>query len=545
MDKYGDSFADNSTSAYHRITRPHALSSMSPTSRKQSPDNMKDSHNVLSMLQTIEAIYKACQAVLNSHSRSLLLLSLSLEAQMLIYKLRIMNKRWRHHLPFKEACTVDFFDWGKKIKSMSKSLSELDEGDDGEEKISEFCPSKHFMLDLYEYSQDQASALDYKPYYEETNIPIFLSRQDKILKSITAGWADYKERLSQAVIENQKPETVCHATTQLHGQRNEIQRSCSEMLQLLAEQLFKLYDILNGVFSRDQFARLTERIINESEYKCRKAEMAAKNYIANLKNTTPEEELPAVLQTEIQLSLDAIAKMKYGNSVSRYIGGSNYIEGHYSGFGRFLYSLRSEIDPEELKQIMEQLYRIHYIHAEIEQQEEVRRAEEAALEAQKAEDAAKLAEAAHQSGKTASETYAIRTAAKPRSPQLPSFFSSELAGNAEALKEYYRILHNIGFHTGRTLLPAEKTAPKTKHYAGWKWKHLRDALSEMHLIARSTTQKGLADYLADVFPYLNPDSVKRSFNNKGLNKEDPRISRRIVADIIDEFSPVMKILSLK
>ena len=448
-----------------------------------------------------------------------------------------MSKRWQYHLPFKEACTVDFYDWGKKIKSMSQSLNELDEEDDAGEKITEFCPSKHFLLDLYECCQDQAIAPDYQPYYEETNIQTFLSRQDKMLKCITASWDDYKERFSQTAVQQLNSE-ISNAATRLHGQHSTIRQYCSNTLQLLADQLLQLYDILTGVFTRDQLIRLAERIINENEYKCRKAELAAKNYIANLKNTTPEEELPELLQTEIQRSLDNIAKMKYGNSVSRYIGESNYIEGHYSGFGRFLYSLRSEIDPEELKQIMEQLYRIHYIHAEIEQQEETRRNEEAARTV------AVIAET-QQQGKSANETYKIRTVTKPRSPQLPSFFSSELAGNKEAIECFYQILHHIGFYTGRPLIDIEKNDPQAKHCAGWKWKHLREALSEMRLAAPSTTQKGMADYLAEVFPYLNPDSVKRSFNNKGVNKEDPRIAKRIVADIIEEFSPVMKILSLK
>ena len=89
------------------------------TNRKTLADRQQDKSTVLSLLESIERIYLSCQSVLNTYSQTTLMLSVAIEAQMLLMKLRMMKDRWRCHLPFKEASTVDFYDWGKKVEEMA------------------------------------------------------------------------------------------------------------------------------------------------------------------------------------------------------------------------------------------------------------------------------------------------------------------------------------------------------------------------------------------------------------------------------------------
>lgn len=510
---------------------------MSQTSKRQSPSGQQDKADLLSLLQVVERLYESYTTVLNSHTQNALLLSLILEAQTLLDKLRVMNKRWRFHLPFKEACTVKFFDWSKKIERMSLDLDESGKDNDTDRPASEYCPSKHFVLDLYENLREKDSGSDYEPYYRETNIRTFLGRQNEIRKQITGNWSSYKAQFSDATA-REVNRYVGDIVIPLSRKSDVIRQTCSDVLRQLSVELNQLDNILTGVFSHDQLIRLTERVINESDYGCGKAKQAARRYIAEIKNTNPEEEWAELFELEIQVSLEKIGALKYGNSVTRFIGESNKLEGHYRGFGRFLHGCRHDITEEDLYELMEQLYRIQYVREEIEQQKAAQKVAEEEERETRA-DAPEVKSDAASSHKSASEIYKIRTTVKPARPKLPSFFSRGLSADEEATARFYDILHRIGFYIGRPFLPQEMKHPEISCYKGWKWKHLRDALSELGITSPAATQQGMADYLQAVFPYLRADSIKRGFNNKGINKEDPRITERIVSDIKNEFRPVM------
>ena len=83
--------------------------------------------DVLSSLETIDTMFEACQSVLNIYTQATLMLAITTEAKMLQLKLQVMKDRWNYHLPFKEACTVDFYDWSKKVKRMGLWMTGSDE----------------------------------------------------------------------------------------------------------------------------------------------------------------------------------------------------------------------------------------------------------------------------------------------------------------------------------------------------------------------------------------------------------------------------------
>ena len=89
------------------------------TKRRQTNDVQQDKSDIMSILSAIEQIYNLCQSVLNTHAQTALMLSLTIETQMLLLKLQAMRERWQYHLPFKEACEVNFGKWSTKVERMA------------------------------------------------------------------------------------------------------------------------------------------------------------------------------------------------------------------------------------------------------------------------------------------------------------------------------------------------------------------------------------------------------------------------------------------
>lgn len=513
---------------------------MSTPPKKLSSFKKRDKSDVLSLLLSIEGIYTACQNVLNTYTQITLMLSVAIEAQMLVRKLRVMHDRWASHLPFKEACTVDFYDWSKKVEKMSLSLVNSEDLHDNSEKLSEYCPSKHFVLDLYEMLPDKSLSVS-SPFYREANIDSFISTQDKIRKDMKKHWADYLFQFSELIV-NDVENRIGKVLHPLSDKSIVIRMACSEVLQQLSEALLQLHEMPKGVIQRDQFARLAERVINEQEYGGHKAKDNALRDVNYLKDVTPEEQWPERCDDEIKASIDFINELKFGRRVFEFIGYQNDITSSYSGLGRFLNSVRRDISEEELLDLMEQLYRLHFLYEDKKQRvaalaasQEVGQAigEVQAMENDKKRKPAKSAQA----------KYELRRNIKPERPSLPLFFNTTLASNDDAIKTFYDLFHRCGFYIGRALLDWEKKDKTALSYANWKWKHVRQAFMDLCIIQKDTTKKGFAVYLEQVFPYLDAESIKRDFNSRNNIYEDTIAFNRIVREIRAEFQPVADLIA--
>lgn len=503
------------------------------TVKKQSLTKQPDKSDVLSILQSIESLYNSYLNVLNFYTQTTLLLSITFEAQMLLMKLRVMCDRWTYHLPFKEACSVDFYDWSKKIEAMSQHLGGNEESGD---EVTQYCPSKHFMLDLYEMLPDHKPSSLESAYYRELNIPKLIATQDKIRKHITKHWNEYNYKFSD-MIAQQVDQSIPGVIQPIADRSVNIRMTCYEVLRHLSVELNKLYEMPSGVISRDRFARLAERVINEPEYGGRKAQTAARREVDELRNTTPEDEWEARRNENITTSLDIIGEMKYGRRIFNFLGRNYNLEKQYPAVGKFLNSVRRQISEEELSFLLEQLFRILYLNEDAEHPDSIKTEEH-------------IATATTQSGqgsqpapnpKDALAVYQRRVAIQPEQPRLPPFFSEAFYRHPEAVNEFYRIFHHCGFYIGRALLNSEKHNHEINYYADWKWKHVREAFINQGFIIPDTPKNALADYFESVFPYLDATNVKRGFNSRGTY-ENETIFNRIVHDIEIEFQSVKDML---
>ena len=514
-----------------------------PTVKKQSLNKQPDKSDVLSILQSIEGLYNSYLNVLNVYTQTTLLLSMTFEAQMLLMKLRVMRDRWAYHLPFKEACAVDFYDWSKKIETISQHLGGNEDSNEG---ITQYCPSKHFMLDLYEMLPDNAPSSPDSAYYRELNIPKLVATQDKIRRLITKQWKEYNYKFSN-MIADQVDERIPGFTQPLAERSVTIRMTCHDVLRQLSIELNKLYEMPSGVISRDRFARLAERVISEPEYGGRKAQTTARREVEELRNTTPEEEWEACRKENIATSIDIISEMKYGRRIFNFLGRNYNLEKQYPAVGKFLNSVRRQISEDELSFLMEQLFRILYLsedpeHPESAKSEEQTASTQSGQSIQTTEDNNQTSSGSQTPNpKDAQAVYQRRVSIQPEHPRLPPFFSEAFDHHPEAVQQFYDIFHHCGFYIGRALLDSEKRDRKINYYADWKWKHVREAFIKLKFIISDTPKNALADYFESVFPYLDANNVKRGFNSRGTY-ENETIFNRIVHDIECEFQSVKDML---
>lgn len=490
---------------------------MSTTNKPSEGDNQPDKSDVLSLLQSIEGMYKACQAVLNIHTQTALTLAITVEAQMVLTKIRVMKRRWQKHLPFKEACAVDFFDWGKTIGDMRQSFDFFSEDDRQGGVLSEYCPSKHYLLDLYEKLPETTSTPGHKPYYEELDIEKLIETQDSIRLQLKKQWTAYKEKFSDMIAADVDG-LIGGVMQSLGGKGMAIRMACGEVLNQLAIELNDFYNMSSTVIEPERFERLAQRVIIESDYNGQKAQRAACHYVANLRNTTPKAEWKGRCDEEISASIAAVNGMKYGRRVSNYLSGKYDIQNDYAGFGRFLHSFRESISKEELYELLVQLFRIHYFREEKE-------AQEVARPIGRQEPPTSLVSPSHP-----------RTEMSPQRPKLAPFFCDKLKKDAQETERFYDILHRCGNYMNHRVTAEEKKDDDgARYYARWKWNHVRVALGKLKMIDKDTHKSDFADYLSQVFPNLKASNVIRGFQRCPETADG---FDSIVREVMDEFGSV-------
>lgn len=493
---------------------------MSMTTNNPQDDKYSDKSNVRFLLESIERIYHLCQDVLNTYAQRALMLSLVIEAYMLLLKLRVMRERWQYHLPFKEACKVDFEEWGWKIKRMGQSLDASE--NDGNEPISEYCPSKHFLLDLYDTLPENTEAGGYNPYYKETVISRFLAAQDKMRRDITDQWQSYyKQHFSDHVVADLE-QTEGLELSLLRDDDEAIIDACHEVLLDLSEELYKLSDLVEPDIQPEHFVRLAERVFYEEEYAGREARKSARHDVKEWKNKTPKRRKDVSRKGEIEASVKIISEMRYGPLLAEYIGDDYEINGHEEGLGQFLHRVRKHITARDLADLMEQLYRIRYFR-----------------ENKELEDAAEAAKLSAATVAAAPEKTKSSSSLIPQRPRLDSFFKKALAGDVDAVSSFYDILHRTERYMNGRFTDEEKANLDTAMYRKWKWNHLRVAFEKAGFIEKNTAKQSFAEYIGKVFPYHTSQAVIRSIQRHNENASG---FDTIVNEIVFEFKDIMEMI---
>lgn len=473
-------------------------------------DKHEDTSDVLSLLQTIDHLYRVSCSVLNDHTQTSLRMSIAIEAQMLLSKLQAMNRRWRIHLPFKEACQVDFFKWSERMSLISHEMEESATAD-AQRRFEMFCPSKHFLLDLYAVLTDKDDRKE-KPYYEETDVTKFLERQELMHIYVADRWKEYVTEVSDKTIED----LAAHggADIILSADASFVRTVCCKVLEELSEALYALNQRLTTPISRKDFARLADRIRIERDYGGHFAFLKAKAKVNTWRNNTPYDRIESERDELIQSTIEEIRKTRYGGLFMQNINIYSDYSSQKASFGKFLFSVRERITKEELSQLFELIFRIHHLRQVTDKDE------------QETEDEADT------NGESSVLSLSSST---PVNPPLPEEFSQNFRHNPEAVAKFYELLRKAGPYIG--IHKKSAGDDEKSKYMGWKWFHLKDALVHLKLLISDVSVNTFAYYINKVFPDRSYDSVKRA-----LYRTDRENYHAITGNIVRYFQPVADIV---
>lgn len=431
---------------------------MSTKRKSQIPtDHPADRSDVLSVLENIRNMFTASRNSLNTFARDGMNFAIAMEAQMLAMKLGQMAERWRVHIPFKEACSVDFYSWAKEVESMSAYyLNFYTEADT--EEFDDCCPDKHFLLDLYALLDEDLEGRklslvsDGRPYYMERVMTTFISRQEQMHRMLCEHWPDYLDRFSGLTAgrlvevvrsakerEVQQDEKWSDVDTDSFALLLDVMRAagggirfvCHVALDLLAEQLHLLNERLCNNYSTDHFSRLVDRIFLEKEYEGRKVATNVRKEVGEWYNGIPEEEIAAGRDREMRNAYELMAEMKFGGKrFDAYVRKFEPdIEKKKSAIGKFLFNSRRSITRQDLKTFMEMYFSIVY-HRKRQLEEE-----EAGLPPQP------LANQENESPAGPEEkSLATDKMPSPSAPDITGYLSERLACDSAALQRFHRLL---------------------------------------------------------------------------------------------------------
>ena len=477
-------------------------------------DRRSDKSDVLSLLQTIDQLYQVSCSVLNDHTQTSLRMSITIEAQMLLSKLQAMNRRWKIHLPFKEACQVDFFDWSVRMAEISKEIAAT-ESDEVHRKFVRYCPSKHFMLDLYATVTENNNSKE-KPYYEETDINRFVEQQKEMQNHLADSWEDYVTKVSDRAIEDLAAKG--DADIELSSDGSLVQLLCGKVLKELSDELYALNQRLTTPITRRDFSRLAERILIEEDYGGNYAFLKAKAKVNMWRNKTPYDRIESERDEKIKEAIAEIEKTKFGGQFMQNVKIHKDLDTQRDSFGKFLFSERANITKEDLSKLFELIFRIYHLRRVSEQDEQ---------DEQEAENASSVEQIKSSFGQMDVGT---------KNPPLPLEFSQNFRSNDEAVAKFYELLRKAGPYMNRPKRKANEGTAASR-YSGWKWMHLEDALIEMKLLVRNVRNRTFSDFIHGVFPDRSSDSVYRA-----LYRTDESTYNSTVSDVKKYFNSVKEIV---
>lgn len=473
-------------------------------------DLRNDTSDVLSLLQTIDQLYQVSCSVLNDHTQTALRMSIAIEAQMLLSKLQAMSQRWKIHLPFKEACLVEFFDWSERMSLISKEIV-ASAAEDARRKFEKYCPSKHFMLDLYAMLNEKDVSKE-KPYYEETDIQKFIERQDLMRTYVVERWKEYVTEVSDKTVQDLASRG--DADIELSYDADYVQTICCKVLEDLSEELYALNQRLTTPISRKDFSRLAERILIEGDYGGNYAFLKAKAKVYTWRNNTPYDRIEIERDEKIKETITEIEKTKFGGLFMQNVKVYKDFDSQRDCFGKFLFSVRRDITKEDLSKLFELIFRIYHLRNISGQDEH---------------------DADNDKTNDVSQRHFGQMDAGTENPPLPVEFIQSFRSNDEAVAKFYELLRKVGPNINRQKKKEDVT--KSSKYSSWKWIHLEDALIQLKLLARNVSKSTFSQFIHSVFPDRSEVSVYRA-----LYRTDESTYDNIVDDVATYFQPVKEII---
>lgn len=463
-------------------------------------DNNTDKSDLLSLLCVIERLYEISRIVMNNHSVAAIFLSIAVEVQTLLTKFCAMRQRWTIHLPFKEACLVDFVDWSKRIEQMADSIKTID---------GRYCmdpnntiPSDHCLYDLYEQSLQASKG--YSDKNDMTDPKQLLQHYTLMQKELSSQRKKCIDSISQLV--SKKIVDSYHLDISVLEDLEAIRTLCSNLLAELSQELFQLHEQQVKIFSSDDYERLADRILLENEYDGQTARREARDIMHDWRNGVPAGKLEESRKTQIEQTKEEIRKTRYGVKLEQYVNLDADFLSQRSEFGKFLFNRRRDITRAELRELIRLVYCVYYYQKDAEY------------------------EAEQQTGVTESSD---ASAVEVKSV-LPTDFQQSFRDSGAAVMLFYNILCRVEPYINKGGAAISNGTPELcDRYKDWTWYHLKTAFEQLDFLPKNASKAPFARFIHQLFPHRTEGSVSRSLH-RNTNVNSPNI----VADVVKEFQPV-------
>lgn len=466
-------------------------------------DKSADSCDLLSMLDVIRQLYAVSRIVLNSHSAAAILVSMAVEVQALLTKLRAMRQRWEVHLPFKEASMVDFVDWSKWAAQLATVIRTAD----GRTCLtSTSSPSCHSLLDLYQEATRSSA--------EEQNTTDLTEPKQLLQHHITLQAALAKQRetcmdtisrfVASRFADDQGIDIAgfCDLAT--------VRSACSDMLSQLSKELDMMHEQQVKIFNAKDYERLADRILYEEEYKGQEARRNARDTMHNWRNGVPAGKLEESRREQIEHTKEEIRHTKHGVKLEQYVNLDADFSSQRSEFGRFLFNRRRDITRTELHQLIYLVYCVYYYQTD----------------------------ALQEADKPKSDLPASGTGEPEKTLPLPVEFMQRLRDSQVAVNCLYRILRRIEPYINNSGADVEGSTPEIcAKYKDWSWCHIQAAFEKLEFLNKNSSKAAFASFINSLFPHRTIGSV-----NRALYRNDNVNSPNIVEDVVKEFQPVLALV---
>jgi hypothetical protein len=470
-------------------------------------DNKSD---ILTILHNIEALCDAYGRLYNSYAESSLLVTIMVETQTLSFKLRQMNRRWQTHLPFKEACDVDFLHWAGCIRQLSRRFHDAATLD----KIHNELHGQpgNFLLDLYDQlplrrDGQGKSIRKTEPYFQADSVKHYMERSENMRAAIAGNYADCVRSVSRHVVleSGSIPSDAIVSDDFWHVlEQNPASRQCGDALARLANDLKSLDKLLSSRIRREEFERLADRIFLEYGAESREN---ARSEVIQWQNSCPDDEMESDCQFQIDVAIDQLTNSEVGTKLHRYVKTNIDLQLQKANLGKFFFTFRNQLTLNDVSHIFYQHYLIQYY-------KEYQRD--------------KVQEAINQ----------VDDQPQATSFRLPPFFKETLYDNERALRQFILLLGQV---EAKVNVSNAKTA-QTDSYAmqshkKYKWPHVMQALINLGFIPADTPKSDFARFIHSLFSNRTEDAVKRD-----LYRVPQKGFREIVKNIENKLLPVKKLL---
>ena len=482
--------------------------------------------DILVILENIEQMLKCNAKVVNGYASNIQGMAIAVEAQALAQKLRLAADRWRNKLPFKEACDVDFKEWGKKMLNARNVIMEENAGC-YTDAIREFEPDNDFFIDQYYQikNKDLLTSKDFPRYYETDDAFLFYeeitSCREEIEDDKTIITSDIgKNVLSQLVDEYYHSYDVEGEVEPpfYEYEYNKMRKQRSQSLENWLMDCDKSFTVsicvetaLEDLTDALHYAHRVLICPEESTYKDLYERLSVAYFYESINeanddfqkwlNSTPKKKRLGMMKAKLEKEKNKFFSGKWKNGLENFFDIDN-IENVLEGTdaGKFLYRYRNDLSLDEAGRIIAQYHKIALFLGEIDKMEN--------------------------EGKTGAAEAKEMPVQEEKKMELPVIFNSTIRGDAKATNMIVDAIREL----------AKTTGHKSKTISGGKtWGHVKESLVINGYIDNDCSGaafgRAIEAICTDKTRACVEQSLKR-YNNKMLDKNHDKTSdENIISDV--------------